>query len=269
MIVVGVRFHSQDKVYNFDSSGLDFKLGDIVIVETELGTESGEVASIEKKLDKEKPKEPLKPVLRKATTTDLNKIEKYEKRVKEAVSYCREAINGFGLEMKLVDAHFAFDGSRITLYFTADCRIDFRELVKNLTRHFQKSVRLQQIGSRDAAAKIGDYGICGRKLCCAKFLKEFESITLDTARIQQMEHRGSDRLSGVCGRLMCCLDYEAETYKKLSKDMPDMGEIVETKSGQGKVIARNILSRKVEVLFEKDNKVFFNIDDIKWKKKKE
>jgi cell fate regulator YaaT (PSP1 superfamily) len=269
MIVAGVRFHNQDKNYDFDSAGLDLALGDIVVVETEIGIESGKVASIEKKPDDAKSREKLKPVLRKATTTDLEKIKKYDKKVEEAVAYCRKTVSKLGLEMKLVDAHFAFDGSRVTFYFTADSRIDFRELVKDLTRNFQKSVRLQQIGSRDAAAKIGDYGICGRKLCCAKFLKEFESITLDTARVQQMEHRGSDRLSGCCGRLMCCLLYEAKTYKELASKMPEMGEEVLTKNGSGRVISRNILKQEVQVRFNKEDKrENFKIADIKWKSKK-
>lgn len=269
MIVAGVRFHNQDKNYDFDAAGLDLALGDIVIVETEIGIESGEVASIEKRSEDGGDTELLKPVLRVATTTDLDKIKKYEKKVEEAVAFCRESADKLGLEMKLVDAHFAFDGSRITFYFTADSRIDFRELVKGLTRNYQKSVRIQQIGSRDAAAKIGDYGICGRKLCCAKFLKEFESITIDTARVQQMEHRGSDRLSGCCGRLMCCLAYEAKTYKELTVGIPEMGEEVMTKSGQGRVISRNILKQEVQVrLNDEDKRENFNISEIKWKNKK-
>lgn len=269
MIVAGVRFHNQDKNYDFDSSGLDLKLGDVVIVETEIGTESGKVASIEKKSENGENKESLKPVLRVATTTDLDKIKKYQDKVEEAVTYCRESVSKLGLEMKLVDAHFAFDGSRVTLYFTADSRIDFRELVKDLTRKFQKSVRLQQIGSRDAAAKIGDYGICGRKLCCKQYLKEFESITLDTARVQQMEHRGSDRLSGCCGRLMCCLSYEAKTYKELAKKMPAMGEEVMTKSGRGRVVSRNILKQEVQVRLDKEEKrEKFAVDEINWRNKK-
>jgi len=269
MIVTGVRFHNQDKNYDFNAGGLDLKLGDIVIVETEIGTESGKVATIEKREETGENSGSLKPVIRVATSVDLEKIKKYEKKVEEAVAYCREIVGKLRLEMKLVDAHFAFDGSRVTFYFTADARIDFRELVKDLTRKFQKSVRLQQIGSRDAAAKIGDYGICGRKLCCAKFLKEFESITLDTARVQQMEHRGSDRLSGCCGRLMCCLSYEAKTYKKLALTMPDMGEDVITKSGRGRVIARNILKQEVQVRLDKeDKKENFKVVEINWKNKK-
>lgn len=269
MIVVGVRFHNQDKTYDFNSNGIELKLDDVVIVETELGMEAGEVVAIEKRSDDEKSNSNLKPVLRKATSTDLEKIENYKKKVEESIAYCRQTIDKFELPMKLVDAYFAFDGSRITFYFTADSRIDFRELVKDLTRHFQKSVRLQQIGSRDAAAKIGDYGVCGRKLCCAKFLKEFESITLDAARAQQIEHRGSDRLSGCCGRLMCCLNYEEKTYKKLSQNLPEVGTEVITKKGNGKIISRNILKQEVEVILvdEKngENRVTFNINEIKLK----
>lgn len=270
MIVVGVRFHNQDKVYDFNAKALDLKLGDMVIVETEIGIESGIVVALEKREDDQNSNS-LKSVLRKATSTDLDKIKKYTRKIPEALVYCRKTVNRMNLPMKLVDAHFSFDGSKVTFYFTADSRIDFRELVKDLTRNFQKSVRLQQIGSRDAAAKVGDCGVCGRGLCCAKFLKNFESITLEKARVQQMEHRGSDRLSGVCGRLMCCLAYEAKVYEEFSKKSPDIGKIVKTKHGEGRVIARNILRQQVEVEFkdgkEGEKKVIFKTDEIKWKKK--
>jgi cell fate regulator YaaT (PSP1 superfamily) len=266
--VTGVCFHSQDKVYNFDSRGLKLGLGDVVIVETEMGIESGKVVSSEDISDENVRDKPLKPILRKATTTDLEKIETYKQKIKDAMAYCRSGIERFNLPMKLIDAHFAFDGSRLTYFFTADSRIDFRELVKDLTRHFQKSIRLQQIGSRDAAAKIGGCGVCGKKLCCSKFLKNFESITIDMARVQQIEHRGSERLSGCCGRLMCCLNYEADTYKNLLKNLPQLGQEVSTSLGKGTVVNRDILKQKVLVDFGKEERIEFDADEVKWKRLK-
>jgi cell fate regulator YaaT (PSP1 superfamily) len=264
--VAGIRFHSQDKVYHFDQKDLKLNLGDVVIVETELGTEAGEVVSRDQKIDEKNLEKPLKPVLRTATSSDLEKIKKYQDKVSEALTTCHKAIEKYKLPMKLIDAHFAFDGSRLTFYFTAESRIDFRNLVKDLTRHFQKSVRLQQIGSRDAAAKIGGCGICGCELCCARFLNKFESITIDMARSQQMAHRGSERLSGVCGRLMCCLSYETKTYQELVKKMPVVGQEVKTSQGVGRVISRNVLKQEVEVELDKENRSMFDVAEIKWKK---
>lgn len=263
--IAGIRFHSQDKIYHFDQKDLKLNLGDIVIVETELGTEAGEVVSCNQEIDEKKLEKPLKPVLRSATFTDLEKIKKYDEKADEAMDVCHKAIDKYDLPMKLIGAHFAFDGSRLTFYFTAESRIDFRNLVRDLTRHFQKSIRLQQIGSRDAAAKIGGYGICGCELCCARFLGKFESITVDMARAQQIVHRGSERLSGVCGRLMCCLAYESKLYQESLKKMPALGQEVKTSQGVGRVVARNILKQKVEVELDKENRVLFDVAEVRWK----
>lgn len=263
--IISICFHSQDKAYNFDSKGIKLKAGDVVIVETEIGVEAGKVVSTGKEAGEESAEKPIKPILRKATSTDLEKIKKYEEKIEEVMQYCRKGIEKFQLPMKLIDAHFAFDGSRITYYFTADSRIDFRELVKDLTRHFQKSIRLQQIGSRDAAAKIGGCGVCGKKLCCSKFLKNFESITIDMARVQQIEHRGSERLSGVCGRLMCCLSYEAKTYHDLLKKLPVLGQEVKTSHGKGTVVNRDVLKQKVLVDFGKDERMELAVSEVRWK----
>jgi cell fate regulator YaaT (PSP1 superfamily) len=263
--VAGIRFHSQDKIYNFNQKNFKLKLGDIVIVETELGIEAGEVIFCDQEIDEKKQEKPLKPILRLATSTDLEKIKKYNNKAQDALKICYKAIKKYNLPMKLIDAHFAFDGSRLTFYFTAETRIDFRNLVRDLTRHFQKSIRLQQIGSRDAAAKIGGYGICGCELCCAKFLKKFESITVDMARVQQILHRGSERLSGVCGRLMCCLAYESKVYHELSQKMPELGQKVETPQGQGVVVSRNVLKQKIEVEFDEESKALFDVAEVRWK----
>lgn len=263
MTIVGIRFHPCDKVYDFNPKDIDLKIGDIAIAQTKQGSEAGEVIYL-KEIAEDEIKEPLTPVLRKATLSDLEKIEKYKKRQVEALKICHDLIKKHDLPMKLEGACFAFDGSKITLYFTAETRIDFRALVKDLTHHFQKSVRLQQIGLRDVAKSLGGYGPCGRELCCAKFLKEMKSIPTEVARLQQMAHRGSERISGVCGRLMCCLAYEAELYEKLAKKMPNLEMQVETTQGKGKVISRNILAQTVEVELGKETRAEFPVAEVKW-----
>ena len=265
----GIRFHIQDKIYDFDPQELELAKGDKIIVETEQGVEVGEVVYSAKEIEESTLESPLKPILRKATSSDLAKIAEYEEKKKESMDYFRETIDKYRLEMKPVDVHFAFDGSKVTFYFTAESRVDFRELVKELTRFFQKSVRLQQVGSRDVAKEVGGLGICGRELCCSKWLKEMSSITTDMARLQQMAHRGSDRISGSCGRLLCCLSYEAEFYLTMSKKLPELESIVATPEGRGKVIDLNILKQMVKVRLDKDEIMDFPTKDIKWKKVKD
>jgi cell fate regulator YaaT (PSP1 superfamily) len=167
--------------------------------------------------------------------------------------------------MKLVDVFFSFDGSRLTFTFTAETRVDFRRLVRELTRTFQKSIRLQQIGSRDEAKAVGAVAMCGQEVCCKRFLGKFASITTDMARVQQMTHRGSERISGVCGRLMCCLNYEAEQYQAWLAKMPALGSIVKTKQGKGKVIDRNLPQQKVRVLLDdkEHTQIEVSLDNIK------
>lgn len=262
----GIRFYLQDKIYNFALNDLELKVGDIVVVETELGREMGEVVVPFLEINEKRLEKPLKPILRKTTASDLEKIEKYNKKKPEALDFCRQAIKKYNLPMKLQDVNFAFDGSRITFYFTSETRVDFRDLVKDLTRHFQKSIRLHQIGSRDIARHFGGYGICGRELCCATFLKEFESITLDLAKEQQMVQRGSERISGNCGRLLCCLAYEKENYKELDKNMPKVGTIVKIKNGKGVVIAKNILKQTVDVALDEERRVTVPVAEVKWNK---
>ncbi|MFH1822436.1 MAG: regulatory iron-sulfur-containing complex subunit RicT [Patescibacteria group bacterium] len=273
MKIVQIQFAPWDKIYNFDPNNLELEAGDSVVVKTELGTEIGRVVSFkevdkkylkaaEKKVESDKPAdgvdlvEPgkeeiikeIKPVLRKATSIDLGKLVKEEEKNK-AFSFCRKMIDKQGLPMKLVDVHFAFDGSRVTFAFIADGRIDFRELVKDLTRHFSKSIRLQQIGIRDEAKLMGDFGHCGRKLCCKKFLHNLESITSEMAERQQVVHRGSERISGICGRLMCCLAYEEAGYQELAKKLPLVGTKVNVDGKRGVVVGQHILKQTVNVEF--------------------
>jgi len=265
MKIAGIRFHKQDKIYDFDQG--DFKLakGDVVIVETELGTEAGEVIYCQRELNDGQTDNHYKPILRKATSTDLEKIRGYQVRNEEAIVICRKHLKELNLPMKLVDTHFSFDGSKVTIYFTAEERVDFRELVKRLTREFQKSVRLQQIGARDVAAAVGGYGVCGRQICCQRFLGDFQSITADTVKLQQVA-QGNEKISGVCGRLMCCMAYEAEYYQEINALMPRLGQEVKTSKGAGQVVSRNLLAKTVEVQFAPGEKILFPLDEIKWSK---
>jgi len=263
MIIAGVRFHKQDKIYDFNQG--DFKLvkGDTVIVETELGTEAGEVAYADQEVSDEKTRDNHKPILRKATSTDLEKIKNYQAKSEDAMIVCREQLKELDLPMKLVDTHFAFDGSKLMVFFTAEERVDFRELVKKLTREFQKSVRLQQIGARDVAAAIGGYGVCGRQICCKRFLNDFKSITADTVKLQQVA-QGNEKISGACGRLMCCMAYEADFYREMNEKMPRLGQEVKTSKGKGKVVSRNLLVKTIEVKFDKGERVLFPLNEVKW-----
>lgn len=246
-----IQITNWDKACLYDVNGFDLEKGDMVIVKNDLGNELGEVLGLEdvdvENFKTEEGKEP-KVVLRMATAADLEKVPDDEKR-NAALAECKALVEKYGLEMKLVDVHFSYDGSKLTIGFIADGRVDFRELAKELTRKFNRTIRLQQIGIRDEAKICGDCGHCGKPLCCKKFLKEFVSITSEMAEIQQCEHRGSDRISGVCGRLMCCLAYEEKGYKDLVKDMPAIGAMVNVDGKRGEVIGHHYLKRSVDVKF--------------------
>lgn len=254
-IIAGIKFNVLDKIYNFDQNNIILNNKDKVIVETEQGMEIGTVIFCNKEVDEAKLEFALKPILRKATTTDLDKQKNYQAKQEEALKICKELVKKHQLDMKIVAANFTFDGSKLVFYFTAESRVDFRELVKDLTKKFQKSIRLQQVGSRDVAAKCGGCGLCGKELCCNRFLRDFASITTDMAREQQMVQRGSERISGVCGRLLCCLSYEKELYQELSKDFPVIGAKVKTQQGIGTVIGRNLLTRNLEILLEDKTRI--------------
>jgi cell fate regulator YaaT (PSP1 superfamily) len=273
MNVARIQFTPWDKFYYFDVNNLDLKVGDHVIVETNLGMEMGKITGFadltekeirkkaqEGETDKEAPKnqddaergEEIKPVLRKAIPGDLEKLPDFRQK-RKAVDDCKKFIEKYNLPMKLVDAHFSFDDSRLTFAFIADGRVDFRELVKDLTRHFSRTIRLHQIGIRDEAKLMGDYGHCGRQLCCRKFLKDLSSITSEMAEVQQCTHRGSDRLSGICGRLMCCLAYEEQGYKEMAGKMPALGAKVNVDGKRGIVVGHHLLKQSVDVEFEGEN----------------
>jgi len=251
MQAVKIQFVPWDKIYYADANGLELKKGQRVVFRTELGIEIGDILGFEEVKDellKTAEGEEPRQVLRKANQDDLEKLPDAEKKEK-ALEDCRKIVEKFNLDMKLVDIHFSFDGSRITLAFIADGRIDFRELAKELTRNFNRTIRLQQIGIRDEARLCGDYGHCGKELCCKGFLKEFVSITSDMAETQQCEHRGSDRISGSCGRLMCCLAFEVKGYQEMKKEMPPLGATVNVDGKRGEVISQHCLKRCVRVKF--------------------
>jgi len=260
MRVVQVQFSPWDKRYNFDPAGLTIGIGDQVIVKTELGVELGKVvgfqdlsdAKIKTKSESEEPAAEIKKIIREATSADLKKLPD-EKQKKKDFAYCKKIIEKYQLPMKLIDVHYSFDDARITFPFIADSRIDFRELVKDLTKHFSRSIRLQQIGIRDEARFCGDFGHCGRSLCCARFLGDFNSITSEMAELQQCVHRGSERISGICGRLMCCLSYEEYGYKKLAENLPLVDSEVKVEGRKGRVLARYILKQTVKVLLDEGN----------------
>jgi len=251
MQLVGVKIKSWEAAQEFNPRDLKLKENEAVVVETDQGLEVGRVVYI---LDQVKEAIALsaEPILRKAMAADLEKEEYYAEKKAEAYKIVQEKTRQYHLEMKLVDVHFSFDGGRVTFAFIAEGRIDFRDLLKDLTRHFQKSIRLQQVGSRDSARVIGGYGTCGREICCSRFLGELKSVTTDMARAQEMTHKGSEKNSGLCGRLKCCLAYEAAMYEDLARDMPQLNETVRVAQGEGIVIGRSLLERKIKVRLKKD-----------------
>ncbi len=266
MRLAQVQFTSWHKASFFDPGELELVSGDLVIVKTELGQELGTVIIV-KEMDQaalkaeffnqetnERQDIQINQVLRKANDIDKENLPT-EGQKQEALEFCRKMINKYQLPMKLVDAAFSYDNSRITFAFISDGRVDFRELAKELTRHFNKMIRLQQIGIRDEARLIGDYGHCGRPLCCGSFLSELSSITSDMSELQQVAHRGSERISGVCGRLMCCLSYEQEGYQELAKKMPPIGVKVNVDGKKGIVVGHHLIKQSVDVEFSGENGV--------------
>lgn len=244
--IVGVRFKSVGKIYYFDPGDLTLEVGTSVIVETARGVEMGTVAIANRLVDESGVVQPLKKVVRAATKEDFKKVEDNEKKEAEAFVICAEKIKAHKLEMKLVDVEYTFDGSKVLFYFTADGRIDFRELVKDLASVFRTRIELRQIGVRDEAKMIGSYGICGRNLCCSQFLGDFAPVSIKMAKEQGLSLNPT-KISGTCGRLMCCLKYEQEAYEDLLKVTPKQGAFVSTPDGKGTVVSVNLLKGKVKV----------------------
>lgn len=244
--VIGVRFRQAGKIYNFDPAELDIKKGDHVIVETARGVEYGYVVEDIKEVTEEDVIMPLKPVMRVATPEDDKKAEENIEKEKKAFKICKEKIVKHGLEMKLIDTEYTFDNNKVLFYFTADGRIDFRELVKDLAAVFKTRIELRQVGVRDETKMLGGMGICGRPLCCNTYLSEFIPVSIKMAKEQNLSLNPT-KISGICGRLMCCLKNEQEAYEHLNSNLPDVGEFVKTFDGfKGEVVSVNVLRHSVQ-----------------------
>ena len=251
--VIGVRFRTNGKIYFFAPNGLDLEVGDSVIVETARGVEYGKVVLGKREVEESNITATLKPVIRKATEEDDKKNEKNKEKCKEAFDICLEKIAKHGLEMKLIDVEYTFDNNKVLFYFTADGRIDFRELVKDLASVFKTRIELRQIGVRDETKILGGIGICGRELCCHKHLSDFVPVSIKMAKEQNLSLNPT-KISGVCGRLMCCLKNEQETYEYLNEKLPNVGDFVKTSDGlKGEVHSVSVLRQKVKVVVEMDN----------------
>ena len=265
--VIGVRFRTAGKIYFFSPGKLEIKTGDKVIVETARGVEFGSVVTGPKEVEDDKITQPLKSVIRLATEDDKKKEEKNKEKEKEAFKICLDKIHKHGLEMKLIDAEYTFDNNKVLFYFTADGRIDFRELVKDLASVFRTRIELRQIGVRDETKMLGGIGICGRELCCRSYLTDFVPVSIKMAKEQNLSLNPT-KISGVCGRLMCCLKNEQETYEYLNSRLPSVGDSVITPTGMhGEVSGVNVLRQLVKVVVdngEEKELQEYAVDDLKF-----
>ena len=248
--VIGVRFKEVGKVYYFDPNGIQMKKGDMAIVETARGVECGEVAMENREIEDKDIVHPLKKMIRKATQGDLKKVEENRKKERHAFEICEKKILDHKLEMKLVDVEYTFDNNKILFYFTADGRVDFRELVKDLASVFRTRIELRQIGVRDEAKMMGGLGICGRPFCCTSFLGEFQPVSIKMAKEQGLS-LNPVKISGTCGRLMCCLKYEQAAYSDLLRTTPKNGAVVHTPEGRGVVVDVNLLTGMLKVRMDR------------------
>ncbi len=264
--VIGVRFKKAGKIYYFDPTGVWPKPGDYVIVETTRGIELGETITGAREIDESEIVSPLKKVLRLALPQDLQLMEENERKEKEAFAVCSERIQKHRLEMKLVDAEYTFDGSKLIFYFTANGRVDFRDLVKDLAGVFHMRIELRQIGARDEAKMLGGLGACGRHICCAAFLSDFQPVSIKMAKDQNLSLNPT-KISGQCGRLMCCLKYESDYYTAVLKRLPKVGKDCVTPGGRGIVNDINVIREKVRVRLRGSDGSFsikeYDLDDVK------
>lgn len=260
--VIGIRFKDVGKVYYFDPEDYILEIGDWAIVETARGIECGEVAMGKRDVPDEEISQPLKKVIRIATPEDLAKVAENTAREKSAFDICLKKIEDHKLDMKLVDVEYTFDNSKILFYFTADGRVDFRELVKDLASVFRTRIELRQIGVRDEAKMLGGLGVCGRPLCCSTFLGGFQPVSIKMAKEQGLS-LNPVKISGTCGRLMCCLKYEQEAYQDLLRTTPTVNSLVQTPEGQGIVTEVNLLTGTLHVKFEEDQDITVRIYNVK------
>ncbi|MDI9509349.1 MAG: stage 0 sporulation family protein [Bacillota bacterium] len=270
--VIGVRFRKAGKIYYFDPADRDIENGDNVIVETARGIEYGKVVLGRRNIEDDKIIQPLKPVIRRATPEDDEIERKNKEKEKEAFNICLEKIKKHGLEMKLIDSEYTFDNNKVLFYFTADGRIDFRELVKDLASVFKTRIELRQIGVRDETKIVGGIGICGRTLCCNTHLSEFAPVSIKMAKEQNLSLNPT-KISGVCGRLMCCLKNEQEAYEVLNAKLPDVGDYVTTIDKlKGEVQSVSVLKQLVKVIvtLENDEKEIreYKVEDLSFKTKR-
>lgn len=268
--IIGVRFRSAGKIYFFDPLDFEVKRNDHVIVETARGIEYGTVVGDIREVDDSEVTQPLKPVLRIATKKDDEQEQKNKEKEKDAFKICLEKIHARGLEMKLIDAEYTFDNNKILFYFTADGRIDFRELVKDLAGVFRTRIELRQIGVRDETKIRGGIGVCGRPVCCNTYLSDFIPVSIKMAKEQNLSLNPT-KISGVCGRLMCCLKHEEETYEDLNRRLPGVGDYVTTPDGlRGEVQSVNVLRQLVKVIVDVngDKEIQeYKAEDIKFKRR--
>jgi cell fate regulator YaaT (PSP1 superfamily) len=260
--VVGVRFKKAGKIYYFSPGDLDIPRGESVIVETSRGVEYGNVVIEKKTVGDNDVVLPLKQVIRVATEKDKLAVQENKEAAKKAYDVCVQKIMEHQLDMKLVDVEYTFDRNKVLFYFTADGRIDFRELVKDLASVFRTRIDLRQIGVRDEAKMLGGIGPCGRILCCSSFLGDFEPVSIKMAKDQNLSLNPA-KISGLCGRLMCCLKYENDMYESAKQELPDLGETIDTPHGKGKVVGLNMLERLVQVhLFEGERVLEFSLEEL-------
>lgn len=254
--VIGVKFRKPGKIYFFDPGDLEIKKEEYVVVETSMGQELGKVVIDNKKIDEETIVNPLKKVIRLATQNDLKQYDENKKKEPEAFKICEQKIKKHKLNMSLIDVEYKFDNSKILFYFTADGRIDFRELVKDLASVFKTRIELRQIGVRDEVRRIGGNGICGRELCCCSFLGNFDTVSIKMAKEQNISLNPA-KISGNCGRLMCCLKYEQNVYEDKLKRLPKVGAIVKTEDGEGVVEEVETLKERIKVKLKDGDDYFY------------
>ena len=270
--VIGVRFRENGKIYSFNPLDIQVEPGDFVIVETARGMEYGKVVRGRYSFDEKCLQTPIKPIIRKATEADAERDRRNKEKSKEAFNICLQKIAKHKLAMKLIEAEYTFDNNKVLFYFTADGRIDFRELVKDLAAVFKTRIELRQIGVRDETKIVGGIGICGRELCCHSHLSDFVPVSIKMAKEQSLSLNPT-KISGVCGRLMCCLSYEEQTYEYLNDRMPNIGDYVKTPTGQkGEVTGTNVLRQLVKVVVTNDagekEVLDFKVDELRFKPKR-
>jgi cell fate regulator YaaT (PSP1 superfamily) len=270
--IIGVRFRQNGKIYYFDPLKKKIEAGTYVIVETARGVEYGKVVLSNREVEENKHTSSLKPIIRIATEDDHKRYEDNKRKSKKAFDICLEKIAKHNLDMKLIEAEYTFDNNKVLFYFTADRRIDFRELVKDLAAVFKTRIELRQIGVRDETKMVGGIGICGRELCCNKHLSEFVPVSIKMAKEQNLSLNPT-KISGVCGRLMCCLKHEQDTYEYLNEKLPNVGDFVKTIDGnKGEVLSVSVLRQKVKIVVtdKDDNKevMEYSVNELKFKPKK-